>query len=231
MHAHLAPCRGCDVVVQARALQLPYDQSAVGGDGGFSLRAIRRTREDEHRCGDAGMPDHQRLFDREDREHHRAGLDERLRYGFHAVPIRVVLDHRDDLAAPLLLESDEIRGESVEIDVNDGGPQRRRNTQRVRTSRSARGIASTMSVASAPDSPISDASSAPARPCTHTAAAAAASAVRPRAMKAATAPPSASPDPPTPRVGFGASCTYVRFPSLTTVTAPFSTTTAFHDVA
>jgi len=59
-----------------------------------------------------------------------------------------------------------------------------------------------MSVASAPDSPTSDASRAPARPWTHTAAAAAASGARPRATNAATAPPSASPDPPTPSVGF-----------------------------
>ena len=50
----------------------------------------------------------------------------------------------------------------------------------------------------------------------------------PRARNAATAPPRTSPDPPTPRVGFGRSCTNVFLPSVTTVTGPFKATVACH---
>src|SRR5688500_10178391 len=39
------------LVVQASTVHVPYDQRAVGGDGRFSLGAIGRARENEHRCG------------------------------------------------------------------------------------------------------------------------------------------------------------------------------------
>src|SRR5439155_25492692 len=119
-----------------------------------------------------------------------------LRHGFDAVIVVDGLHHRDYLDSAAGLQRTEFGRDRVEIDVDDGRPERRGHAHFARISRSARGIASAMSVARAPDSPISDASSAPARPCTQTAPAAAPSGASPRAMNAATAAPSASPEPP-----------------------------------
>src|SRR5205085_6330321 len=116
----------------------------------------------------------------DDRRAERRDAHER----FAAREIRAIASRRVEVAGLA------VRREAVALAWPDAaGDGSRRDDARI--SRIARGSASTMSVASAPDSPISAARSAPARPWTHTAAAAAASGARPRAAKAATAPPSA----------------------------------------
>ena len=130
MHPSGATRGRSGLVDESRIIQVPHDERAIRGDGGLGLRAVRGAGEHEHRRGDPGPADDQRLFHREHREHRRSRLGQRLGDGFDAVAVGVVFHDRDHLAAASVPQRDEVRRDRVEIDVDDGRPQRYGDTHR-----------------------------------------------------------------------------------------------------